>query len=66
MARLLAVGGFSGGFLVISPGLRQTVLDGIGFATHLIQQYSPWSYAAVVVAIFGGITVTLLTGQNGR
>jgi hypothetical protein len=58
--------GFAGAFLMISPDLRNTVLDGVNFATVFVQQYSPYSYFAAAVLLFGGATFSLRTGQSSR
>lgn len=41
----------AGGFLLISPSLRGTVLFGIGRATFELAKYSPFSYIALAVAL---------------
>jgi hypothetical protein len=51
MARILGVFGFTGGFLMISPDLRQGLLAGIHFADSFLQNYSPYSYLAVAVIV---------------
>jgi hypothetical protein len=58
--------GFAGAFLMISPDLRNSVLDAVNFATIFVQQYSPYSYFAAAVLVFGGATFTLRTGQSHR
>jgi len=56
----------TGGFLVISPQLRQTLADGVTGTLGLAQQYSPYSYVAVVLAIFGGVSMVLVSGSSPR
>jgi hypothetical protein len=64
MARLLGLFGFTGGFLVISPEMRQTLWKGFHLADIFLQNHSPYSYLGVVVLVFGGVTMTLLAGQK--
>ena len=66
MARALGVFGMTGGFLAISPQLRQTVTDGALNSMSLVQQYSPYSYIAVVLAVFGGVSLMLVSGSSPR
>jgi hypothetical protein len=66
MARALGVFGFTGGFLMISPNLRQIVLDGFGSSLNLVQNYSPFSYVGIVVVVFGLVSLTLVTGSRPR
>ena len=51
IARALGFLGMGGLFLVISPNIRQTVLDGIGFINHEFELYAPYSYVAGVVLV---------------
>jgi hypothetical protein len=64
MVRLLGMFGFTGGFLVISPEMRQTVWKGLHLADTFLQAHSPYSYLGVVLLVFGGVTMTLVTGQK--
>jgi len=66
MTRILGLFGFTGGFLLISPDLRQTVLAGASSLTVFADQHSPYSYIALVLLVFGGITLSLQTGQGTR
>ncbi len=52
--RALALTGLAFGFLGISPNLRNTVWDGITFATGALDAYSPVSYIALVGALVLG------------
>jgi len=58
--------GFAGAFLMISPDLRNSALNAVNFATVFVEQYSPYSYFAAAVLVFGGATFTLRTGQSHR
>jgi len=66
MARALGLFGMTGGFLAISPQLRQTLADGAMSSLGLVQQYSPYSYIAVVLAVFGGVSAVLVSGSSPR
>ncbi len=66
MARALGLCGFTGGFLIISPNLRETLLDALTRGFGLVQQYSPYSYVGLVLLAFGGVTVTLVSGSSAR
>ena len=66
MARVLGLFGFTGGFLIISPQLRQTLLDAAGSSLAFVQSHSPYSYVGIVLLAFGGITITLVTGSSPR
>ncbi|PWU02664.1 MAG: hypothetical protein C5B51_20395 [Terriglobia bacterium] len=66
MTRILGLFGFTGGFLIISPSLRQTVLDACYGAAAFAEQHSPYSYVGAVILVFGGVTMTLMSGQNSR
>jgi hypothetical protein len=41
------------GFLIISPGLRETVLNGFAQAAAGLDKYSPYSYVGVALALIG-------------
>jgi len=66
MSRALGLFGFTGGFLFISPALRQTLLDVVNTTANLVQHYSPYSYIGIVLVAFGGVTVTLVSGSSVR
>jgi hypothetical protein len=58
--------GFACAFLMISPDLRNTAFEAVNSAAVFVQQYSPYSYFAAAVLVFGGATLTLRTGQSLR
>ena len=66
MARLLGTCGFTGGFLVVSPAMRHVILDAVAQTGNFIEHYSPYSYIAVVALVFGGVILTLTSGQRVR
>ena len=53
MIRLMSLLGMTGGFLLISPSLRGSALNGIGRAMFTMDQFSPYSY--IVLAIVVGV-----------
>ena len=55
MLRAFSLLGMTGGFLVISPGLRGTLLAAFAQAAAGLDKYSPYSYIAVAVALLGGL-----------
>jgi hypothetical protein len=63
MIRTIGIVGMAGGFLVISPALRQGALQtGLQIGTYL-DSHSPYSYAVVAAAIVG--TMVLLARSVG-
>jgi len=66
MTRALGLFGFTGGFLVISPQLRQTLVDGAMSSLGIVQQYSPYSYIAAILAVLGGVSLVLVSGSAPR
>jgi hypothetical protein len=51
MVRALALISLAAGFLIISPKLRLTAWDGITVVVNHLEQYSPYSYVALAVAL---------------
>ena len=51
--------GLGGGFIVISPSFRMTVLNGIGSAVNTLNHYSPLSYIALAIVLLGGAAFSL-------
>jgi len=49
MARAISLFGFSGGFLMLSPKLRQSLADSMQGGVQSLDQNSPWSYVGVGV-----------------
>ncbi|MBZ5578085.1 MAG: hypothetical protein LAP40_16100 [Acidobacteriia bacterium] len=66
MTRLLGIGVFAAGFLLISPALRRAVTEGASNSTALLHQYSPYSYAGLVLVVCGGFGLTVLSGSRAR
>jgi hypothetical protein len=51
MLRAISLLGMAGGFLLISPSLRGSVLSGLGQATLEMSKYSPYSYIVLALAL---------------
>ena len=51
MARALAWFAMAGGFLAISPKLRDTIMTGFAHANAGLELYSPYSYIGVAVGV---------------
>lgn len=66
MARALGLFGFTGGFLVVSPGLRQNLIDAVSVSSIFLQSHSPYSYIGLAVVGMGAVTLILVSGSNPR
>ncbi len=55
MLRAFSLLGMTSGFLMISPGLRGTLLNGLAQAAAELDKYSPYSYIGVALALLGGL-----------
>ena len=66
MTRFLGIIVFSGGFLMISPSLRDSAMGVLSALADFTSSYSPYSYILLVLVALGGITLTLRTGQTAR
>ena len=66
MLRACSLLGLAVVFLVISPGLRGTVLNGIAQIAAGIDRYSPYSYAGVGLALVGGLMLTFYKSSVPR
>jgi hypothetical protein len=66
MARALGIFGFTGGFLVISPALRQTLVEASSSGLAFIHNYSPYSYIGLVAVGMGAVALTLVSGSSPR
>lgn len=53
--------GMGGGFLLISPSLRATVLFGLGQAMLEMAKYSPYSYVGAALALGVGAVWSMAT-----
>jgi len=49
----------TGGFLMISPKLREQVAMGFNFTATTMNDYSPFSYIGAAIAVFAFLTIGL-------
>jgi len=66
MVRGLALTALTGGFLFISPKLRDTVWDFVGGGVNLLERYSPISYVGLVVLTVIGFLAFVSTASDSR
>ena len=66
MLRACSLLGMAGVFLIISPGLRGTLLHGFAQAAAGLDKYSPYSYAVVALALLGGLMAAFAKGAAPR
>jgi uncharacterized membrane protein YdcZ (DUF606 family) len=66
MVRAFSLLGMTSGFLVISPGLRGTVMDGFALAAAELDKHSPYSYVGVAFVLLGGLMLAFLKGSAAR
>ena len=58
--------GLGGGFLMISPKLRQDVTQAFGSVAHHMELYAPYSYIGGVAVLFLALAVSLYRGAQAR
>ena len=66
MLRACSLLGMTVLFLVISPGLRGTVLNGIAQAVAGLDKYSPYSYAGLGLVLLGALMLTFYKSSVPR
>jgi len=66
MLRACSLVGLASGFLMISPGLRGTLLNGLAQAAAGLDRYSPYSYAGVAFALLGALMAAFSKGAAPR
>jgi hypothetical protein len=54
------------GFLIISPGLRGTLLNAFAQAAAGLDKYSPYSYAGVALTLLAGLLAAFSRGSAPR
>jgi hypothetical protein len=59
MLRLLTIGSMTGGFLIISPGLRGSLMKFYSSFVLTLDDFAPWSYIAIGLAFFVLLTIEL-------
>jgi len=57
MIRFLGMISMGGGFLMISPSLRGTAMQGFSFVVTLIDHSSPYSYVLLGLALLCGLAL---------
>lgn len=66
MVRILGLFGLAVLFLTISADLRNSLMELLAKAVQGLENYSPWSYAAVALAVIGGFLFSLKRGAQPR
>jgi len=66
MVRAFCLIGLTGGFLAISPSLRDSVLDTIAQASTGLEEHSPYSYVGLGTAIFVSLLYYFSRGHAPR
>ena len=66
MLRACSLLGMACVFLVISHGLRETVLNGIAQTAAGLEKYSPYSYAGVGLVLVGVLMLTFYKASVPR
>jgi hypothetical protein len=66
MVRVLSLMAMTGGFLAISPHLRDSLLGGYTQAGATMDQNSPYSYIALGLAVVGALMVFLYKSSQPR
>ena len=66
MLRACSLLGMTSGFLIISPGLRGSLLNGFAQAAAELDKYSPYSYFGVALALLGGLMAAFYKASAPR
>jgi hypothetical protein len=66
MLRACSIVGLASGFLIISPALRESMLNGLAQVAAGLDKYSPYSYAGVALALLGGLMAAFSKGTAPR
>ena len=66
MVRAICLVGLTGGFLAISPKLRDTLVDSFAQAATGLEDHSPYSYVGVGFAVFVGLLFYFSKGSAPR
>jgi hypothetical protein len=66
MLRACSLLGLAFAFLIISPPLRETVLDGIAQTAAAVVRYSPYSYIGLGLALLGALMLTFYKSSVPR
>lgn len=65
MARFISVLGMGGGFLMISPRLREGLGHILDIVTGSMNDYSPFSYIGAAIGIFCLLTLSMHKSGKG-
>lgn len=65
MARLISIVGMGGGFLMISPKLREWLGHAMDIGAKSMNDYSPFSYIAAAIGIFALLTLSMHKSGRG-
>jgi hypothetical protein len=66
MLRAFSLLGMTSGFLIISPGLRETLSNAFVQVAAGLDKYSPYSYAGVALGLLAGMLAVLSKGSAPR
>jgi hypothetical protein len=64
--RAFALAALAAIFLIASPSLRNSVVEGYETANGTLAQYAPYSYVGLSAAVLGGFLVFLSRGSGTR
>ncbi len=65
MVRAISIFGMGGGFLMVSPKLRDGILHGFSVTAGALNEYTPYSYIVVAIGIFALLTMSLHRSGRG-
>jgi hypothetical protein len=66
MLRFVSFLCFGGGFLIISPSLRESINLGLAKAALKMDLYAPWSYVGGAVVLLMALIFSLYRGAQAR
>lgn len=66
MLRMFSLLGLGSGFLMISPKLRDGLLQQFTQGLASLDEYSPYSYVALALVILGGLMLSLIRSSAPR
>jgi hypothetical protein len=64
--RILSLSGLAGGFLLISPTLREDLTFYLGAFVGEVDKYSPYSYVGLAFAVIGIFMMSLVRSSAPR
>ena len=66
MIRAIGLFGLTGGFLMLSPNFRNTLVEGFQNGVVAMDQHSPYSYVVAAIAAIGGFMVFVYKSSQPR